>query len=112
MSARKISLLFLLYFVQGLPAGFQGKGLKVFLTESGVALTNVSLSAALSYAWMFKALWAPLVDSHGSSRFGRRKSWIVPLQILLAAACAAAAFAPPETHLLTLLILVFLMNLF
>lgn len=112
MSARKIGLLFLLYFVQGLPAGFQGKGLKAFLTQSGVSLTNVGFTAVLFYPWMFKALWAPLVDSRGSTRFGRRKSWIIPLQLLLAATCALAAFAPPERHLIALLGLVFLMNLF
>jgi MFS transporter, PAT family, beta-lactamase induction signal transducer AmpG len=113
LSARNIGLLFLLYFAQGLPFGFQSKGLKAYLTLSGVSLTQVGITTtALALPWMLKALWAPLIDRYGSTRFGRRKSWIVPMQILLAAACALAAFVRPEERLFALLGLVLLMNLF
>jgi MFS transporter, PAT family, beta-lactamase induction signal transducer AmpG len=111
-SARRIGLLFLLYFVQGLPAGFQGKPLRAYLTQSGVSLSTVGFAATtLSLPWFCKALWAPLVDRFGSRRFGQRKSWIVPLQLLLAATCALAAFVHPDENLRALLGLVFLMNL-
>ena len=30
-----------------------------------------------------KLVWAPIVDSFFSSRFGRRKSWLVPAQYLI-----------------------------
>ncbi|HLL53307.1 MAG TPA: MFS transporter, partial [Myxococcaceae bacterium] len=47
-----------------------------------------------------------------SPRFGRRRSWIVPMQAGLALSCLAAAFVPVSTGLGLLLGLVFLMNLF
>lgn len=34
--------------------------------------------------WALKFLWAPLVDNIGDARMGRRRSWISPLQTLLA----------------------------
>jgi PAT family beta-lactamase induction signal transducer AmpG len=68
--------------------------------------------------WMLKLFWSPLVDRFGSHRFGRRRSWIVPLQVGLALTCAAAALTPvespvgsPANGLGLLLALVFLMNL-
>lgn len=61
---------------------------------------------------MLKALWAPLVDRYGSPSFGRRRSWIIPMQLLLSASMAAAALASPAEHLGLLLALVFAMNLF
>jgi MFS transporter, PAT family, beta-lactamase induction signal transducer AmpG len=112
MSARTLALLFLLYFAQGLPAGFQGKPLQAYLTQSGVSLSKIGFADALFLPWYCKALWAPLVDRFGSRRFGRRKSWIVPLLLLLTMTCALAAYVRLEHGLATLLVLVFLMNLF
>lgn len=111
-AAWKVPVLSVLYFAQGLPFGFQSKGLKLALTELGLPMAAVTLTSALSLPWSFKPLLAPFVDRHGSARFGRRKSWIVPLQLGLVASCAAAALAPPSEHLAALLVAVFFMNLF
>jgi MFS family permease len=109
---KTLTFLTLLYFVQGLPFGFQATALPVYLRAQGVSLTGIGLLGLLSAPWLFKVLWAPPVDFWGSARFGRRKSWIVPMQIALAGAAAAAAWVDPQRSLLPLLIAVLLMNLF
>ncbi|MEZ4252672.1 MAG: MFS transporter [Polyangiales bacterium] len=103
-----------LYVVQGMPFGFQASALGLYLRSEGVSLTAVGLAGALALPWLLKALWAPLVDRYGSARFGRRRSWIVPMQILLATTCAVTAFFPPGDGraLEPLLVAVLLMNLF
>jgi MFS family permease len=111
-SPSKIAFLSALYFVQGLPFGFQANALPNYLRSSGVSLTHIGLAGALALPWAFKALWAPLVDRHGSESFGRRKSWIVPMQGLMALACGVAALVPPNAALTTLLLLIFVLNLF
>ena len=111
-AAWKLGVLSTLYFAQGLPFGFQSKGLKLSLTELGLSMTAVTMSSALSLPWSLKPLWGPFVDRHGSERFGRRKSWIVPMQLGLALSCAAAAFTPPSESLGALLVMVFFINLF
>lgn len=35
------------------------------------------------YPFCFKLLWAPIVDCVFSKRFGRRKTWIIPMQYLM-----------------------------
>jgi MFS family permease len=55
-------------------------------------------------------LWAPLVDRYGSRRFGRRRSWILPLQAALALLCLLAAAIPPSEALGGLLLVVLLMS--
>jgi MFS family permease len=102
----------MLYFVQGLPYGFQSRGLKLALTALGLSMTKVTLASLLSVPWSLKPLIAPFVDRHGSVRFGRRKSWIVPLQGGLGLTCLAAAFCPPDTRLDLLLVCVLFMNVF
>lgn len=108
----RLAVLFALYFVQGLPFGFQVGALPVFLREAGVSLTTIGLASALALPWTAKILWAPVVDRWWWPRLGRRRSWILPMQLALAATCAAAAFTHPEERLLPLLGLVLCMNLF
>jgi MFS family permease len=72
----------------------------------------ISHARALALPWMLKALWAPLVDRYGSERFGRRKTWIVPMLVLLALCCVVTAFFPPAREISVLLGLVLFMNLF
>jgi PAT family beta-lactamase induction signal transducer AmpG len=108
----KLGILWTLYFVQGLPFGFQATALPVYLRSEGMSLAGVGLATALSLPWSLKILWAPLVDRYGGGRFGRRRSWILPLQLLLAATCAAAALVPPHEGLVPILVLVLAMNLF
>lgn len=108
----KLALLGALYFVQGMPFGFQSAALPVLLRTRGFSLTAIGFAGALAAPWMLKALWAPLVDRFGSRRFGRRKSWIVPMQLLLAASSLAAAFAVAADAEVAVLVCVLLMNLF
>lgn len=109
---RHLFLLACLYVVQGLPSGFQASALAPYLRSEGVSLSAIGFAGALAAPWMLKALWAPLVDRWGSARFGRRRSWIVPMQALLAGACALAARFPPERGIAPVLALIFVMNLF
>ena len=111
-SIRKLGVLWTLYFVQGLPFGFQATALPVYLRAAGVSLAGVGLATALALPWSLKVFFAPFVDRFGSARFGARRSWIVPLQLGLLACCAAAALVPPERSLAPILWLVLGMNLF
>ena len=53
---------------------------------------QIGIFSLAGYPYSFKLLWSPLVDSCYSPTFGRRKSWIVPLQ--LASALLMICFAP------------------
>lgn len=108
---RKLSLLAVLYFVQGLPYGFQIIALPVYLRAEGMSLAGIGLASALSLPWMLKFVWGPAVDRYGSPRFGRRRSWIVPLQVVLMLACLGAGWVEPSRGLVMLVAMVLAMNL-
>lgn len=110
-SASKLGLLWALYFVQGLPFGFQATAVPVLLRERGASLVVVGLSGVLALPWLLKPLWAPLVDRWHWPWLGRRKSWLLPMQAALAVSALAAALLS-ERDLSTLLSLVLVMNLF
>ena len=109
--AARVAILSVFYLVQGLPFGFQSKALPVYLTTHGLSLTEVGFAGAVSAPWLLKPLWAPFVDRYASDRFGRRRSWIVPLQAALASTCLGLAFVPTQA-LGLFLFLIGLTNLF
>lgn len=111
-SRRHLAWLVLLYAVQGLPFGFQASALGVYLRERGVSLEAIGFAGLLSTPWLLKALWAPFVDHHRGGRLGPRRSWIVPMQALLALSMLGAGFLPEGGDPHPLLFLVFCMNLF
>ncbi|MGC4093876.1 MAG: MFS transporter [Polyangiaceae bacterium] len=106
------ALLGTLYAAQGLPFGFFSQALPVFLRKQGYSLEAVGLSSLLAAPWAFKFLWAPLVDRRGSARFGRRRAWIIPLQLLSALLLLGLGWFPRQGPLTWLLVAVFFTNLF
>lgn len=106
---QKLAPLFALYFAQGLPFGVQATALPLLLRERGASLETIGFASLLAAPWLAKALWAPLVDRYGSARFGRRKSWIVPMQLALAVTALVAAHTQGVTALAAI---VLAMNLF
>lgn len=55
------------------------------MLQSKLSMTQMGLFSISSYPYSFKLLWSPIVDSVYSAAFGRRKSWIVPVQLASAA---------------------------
>lgn len=109
--ARRLGLLSVLYFVQGTPFGFVTGALSLYLLDRQVDPAALGFLGALFAPYYLKPLWAPLVDRYGSRRLGRRRAWILPLQLLLALTCLAASVLAPAAGLRPLLGLVLLMNL-
>lgn len=47
-----------------------------------MAYNSQAIFALCSWPFSLKLLWAPIVDACFSKRFGRRKSWLVPIQLI------------------------------
>ena len=106
---RRLTLLGLLYLVQGMPFGFQVGALPIFLREQGVSLEAIGFSTALALPWALKFLWAPFVESRGGHS-GSRKRWIVPLQLAMALGFLVASTLDLPAQLPLLMGLLFALN--
>ena len=107
----KLGLLATLYLSQGLPFGFFVQAMPPILREQGFSLSAIALTALLALPWALKFLWSPIVDRIGSRRFGRRKAWIVPLQLSAALLLLLIGQLAPENQLHWILVAVFFTNL-
>ncbi|BFZ64539.1 hypothetical protein YB2330_005686 [Saitoella coloradoensis] len=77
-----IALLVALYLLQGIPLGL-AFGSVPFILKSKLSYTQVGLFTLASYPYSLKLFWSPIVDAIYSPTYGRRKSWIVPMQTLV-----------------------------
>jgi len=77
-------VLLLLYTLQGVPMGLS-MTVPFLLQEMGpdvVSYKEQAVFALCSWPFSLKLLWAPIVDSVYSKKWGRRKTWFVPIQLL------------------------------
>ncbi|KAF9473190.1 hypothetical protein BDN70DRAFT_405806 [Pholiota conissans] len=79
---RNMVLLCVLYLLQGIPLGL-ALGSVPFLLKEHLSYSQLGTFALSSYPYSLKLLWSPIVDSLFFKSFGRRKSWIVPMQIIV-----------------------------
>jgi len=79
---RNIALLVFLYVLQGIPLGLAG-AMPMLLQTKKVAYKDQATFSLVFWPFSMKLLWAPIVDTVYFSRFGRRKSWVVPVQYLI-----------------------------
>jgi hypothetical protein len=77
-----LAILLLLYVLQGIPLGMSGS-LNLILKERNVSYTELGKFSFASWPFALKLLWAPLVDSVFVETWGRRKTWMVPAQLLI-----------------------------
>ncbi|KAM6457711.1 major facilitator superfamily domain-containing protein 3 isoform 1-T3 [Liasis olivaceus] len=103
----KYLLLFLLYFVQGIPYGLQSGLLPIYFRTVGVSFTKISLARLLYLPWILKVLWAPFVDWYFT-----KKTWLLLTMWGLALTCLACSLLTPEVDFLWVAIILLLMNLF
>ena len=78
---RNFLLLCLLYFLQGIPMGL-ASGSVPFLLKPYLSYGQIGIFTLASYPYSLKLLWSPIVDAVWHRKFGRRKSWITPIQVL------------------------------
>jgi len=95
--SRRVRLLPLVGFASGLPYLLSGATLSARLNAAGVDLTTLGLFALVALPYSFKFAWAPLLDRFTVPLLGRRRGWMVVLQLAVACAIAALGVADPRT---------------
>ncbi|WP_051406970.1 MFS transporter [Nocardia sp. CNY236] len=97
----KYGLLAALYVSQYLGFSFFGIALIAILRERGASLDEIALVESVALIWVFKPLWAPLIDRVGSYR-----KWLLVLQPALAAVLLLATPLDPIDDLGLLMVIV------
>ncbi|KAI7847633.1 acetyl-coenzyme A transporter 1 [Circinella umbellata] len=74
-------LLVILYLLQGVPVGLSFGSIP-FLLKEQLSYSQIAIFSLSSWPYSLKFLWSPIVDAVYSPTVGRRKSWIIPIQLM------------------------------
>ncbi|HET7586479.1 MAG TPA: MFS transporter [Gammaproteobacteria bacterium] len=86
-------------FGSGLPFLLVGYTLSIWLREYGLELSAIGLLSYVSLFYVFKFVWAPLLDRWNApvlGMLGRRRGWLVLAIIVLTAAVAGMGIVGPS----------------
>lgn len=83
-------------FGSGLPFLLVGVTLAIWQREVGFSLVDIGLMSAASWLYLFKFLWAPLLDRFALPFLGRRRGWLLVSQLGVAFFLALMALLGPK----------------
>lgn len=86
-------------FASGLPFNLPDSTLQAWAATVGVDLRTIGWLTLVTMPYTFKFLWAPAMDRFVPPFLGRRRGWVLLLQLATAGAIAALAFNPPDERL-------------
>lgn len=99
----KVAVMLALGFSSGLPFLLTGNTLGYWLRDQGTTLQAIGFLSWVGLAYSLKFLWSPIVDRLDAplfARFGRRRSWMLLTQLLIAAGLVGLSVSG-ATHGLT-----------
>lgn len=102
---RVIAMIFL-GFSAGLPFLLVFTTLSAWLTQAGVSRSTIGFFSWVGITYSIKVFWAPVVDQLNlpflGKKMGKRRSWMLIAQLLIAGSLLGMAMCNPQSDLQTL----------
>ncbi|WP_028582311.1 AmpG family muropeptide MFS transporter [Desulfogranum japonicum] len=89
---------FLMGFACGVPLLLTLSVLQAWMSEEGVDLGTIGLFALVGLPYTLKFLWAPLFDRFIPSFLGRRRGWLIIMQLALMVALFLLGCSEPQQN--------------
>ena len=108
-SRGRLAAFFFLYMTEGIPLGFAAIAVATQLRRQGVGPAEIGAFVGSFYLpWAFKWAFGPVVDVFSSERLGRRRGWILAMQILMVCTLLSSMLLklPEQLGLFTIILLV------
>lgn len=102
LTNRKTGFMLVFGFASGLPFALFLGTLFAWLTEAEVELETMGIFSLIGLAYAFQFLWSPLIDKADIPllrKLGKRKQWIVPMQVLLGTILVTLSLLDPKSQL-------------
>ncbi len=104
---RVIGMIFL-GFAAGLPFLLVFSTLSAWLRDEGVTRTTIGFFSWVGITYSIKVFWAPVVDRLPifwlTRKLGKRRSWMLCAQVMIAAGLLGMASSDPESQLISIAI--------
>ena len=95
LANRRIGIMLPLGFASGLPLALTAGTLQAWLTVVGLDLKTIGIFTLVGLPYTLKFLWAPMMDRLVPPWLGRRRGWMLVMQLCVALGLAAMAVTGP-----------------
>ena len=94
---KRLLIIFLLGFSSGLPFAMLVGTLQAWFSTSGLSVMASGMLSLIGLPYSYRFVWGPLLDRYSLSSLGKRRSWILLMQVLLLLGFNAMAWCSPDT---------------
>ena len=108
LNKRNLFATLLLGFSSGLPLALTASTLQAWFTVTGASILTIGSLGLIGQPYVYKFLWAPLLDRWIPPLLGRRRGWLIITQFALLLAIAGMTLADPKASPSLLVSLAFL----
>lgn len=95
---KRLFIVFLLGFSSGLPLALVSSTLQAWYAYSGLSVLATGALTLISLPYTYRIFWGPVLDRYALFKLGKRRSWILSMQILLLLGFNIMAWYTPEQH--------------
>ncbi len=109
---KKMVITLVMGFVSGVPLLLTITLLQAWLTDAGIAKSTIGLFALVGLPYSLKFLWAPIFDRYIINSLGRRRGWLVVIQIILIISIIGLGMTNPSLSAFNVAVLALLVTFF
>jgi PAT family beta-lactamase induction signal transducer AmpG len=96
---KRMTAVLLMSFASGLPYNLTGFTTQAWLASEGLDIRTIGIFSLVGLPYIFKFLWAPLLDRYLPPILGRRRGWILIYQVCLTVAIGVMGFCSPTKEI-------------
>jgi predicted MFS family arabinose efflux permease len=100
-----------LYIAQSIPMSFFSTVLPVIMRMENISLSTIAYVQLIKLPWIFKFLWAPMIDNRASG-IRHYTKWIINTELLYALTLVGLSFIQFESHMPVVMALIVIAILF
>ena len=94
---KRLLIIFILGFSSGLPLALISSTLQAWYADAGMSILATGSLSLLGLPYVYRVIWGPLLDRYSLLPIGKRRSWMLTMQILLLIGFNAMAWLSPNT---------------
>ncbi|BCA94996.1 MFS transporter [Legionella antarctica] len=95
---KRLFIVFILGFSSGLPMALISSTLQAWFSSNGMSILATGALSLVSLPYAYRIFWGPILDRYSLFEMGKRRSWIITMQILLLVGFNLMAWFTPEQY--------------
>jgi PAT family beta-lactamase induction signal transducer AmpG len=106
---KRLLIVFVLGFSSGLPLSLVSSTLQAWFAEAGMSIFATGMLSLIGLPYVIRVIWGPLLDRYSLLSLGKRRSWMLVMQVLLMLGFNFMAWFSPKTSPMAMAVLAFIL---